>query len=292
MGVSRIPVELYQPDPVYGVRAVGRILAWFAAAVVLVPLLALWAGPWAAVLAFPFLGLKAHRLTQIMHECAHGSLFPGSRLNHEVGTFCGLLIGQNFEVFRAVHLLHHSTYGTPDDPEAPDYADFWTKSRRGRWAHVLRPLLLGSVSTYSVSWAALKTLPGPKRRQFLWALGIVQILLASLLTLGWRYPLLAFLYPLSLISVAPFLARVRSLAEHVPPSAESDAVFARSHDANWLDRALLYDLNTNFHAEHHHYPEVPSLHLPALSLEVSKRSFSHKPAYCMVHTVFELLRRP
>jgi fatty acid desaturase len=78
------------------------------------------------------------------------------------------------------------------------------------------------------------------------------------------YPELALLPLVSGSTFALFVSQLRGIAEHVARDASADARNVRSHASHWLDRIVLYDVNFNYHAEHHLHPEYPSCHLPAV----------------------------
>jgi len=281
----RLRTELTTPNFTYGGYVVTHSLALFALAFSLIPLLAAGIGPWAALLAVPFVGLRVYKLTMVMHDCAHGTLFGEPRINRNVGVFFGLLSGINFNAYGRLHFIHHTHYGEKGDPRGRDYLNYWSLSPGGRLWHLLRPLLGFNLIHFRNVMRVVEILPVRQQAIFFLAGFAVQGALATIATLGWRYPWLALIYPLSAATFGLFLSQLRVLAEHLPPQGSEGVPFVCSHEPNWIDAALLYDLNFNYHREHHTYPEVPSVCLPALSLEISKRNFSQKPAYCMVHTL-------
>ncbi len=283
----QLRAEMTTPNFTYGSYVVTRSLLLFALAFSLIPILAATLGPWAALWALPFVGVRAYKLTMIMHDCAHGTLFAEPRINRNVGVFFGLLAGINFNAYGRLHFLHHTHFGEEEDPRGRDYLKYWSFSPRARLWHLLRPLFGFNLTHYRNVMRVVEMLPIRQQGIFFAAGFAVQGALATIATLGWRYPLLALIYPLSAATIGLFLSQLRVVAEHLPPKGAGDAPFVISHEPNWIDAALLYDLNFNYHREHHTYPEVPSVCLPALSLEISKRNFSQKPAYCMVHTLVQ-----
>ena len=280
-----LQAKMTTPNFSYGSYVVIRSLALFALAFSIIPFLAASFGPWAALLALPFIGLRAYKLTIIMHDCAHGTLFAEPGINRNVGVFFGLLSGINFDAYGRLHFIHHTHFGENGDPRGRDYRSFWTLSPRARLWHLLRPLLGCNLVHYRNVMRVVETLPVSRQGIFFAAGFAIQGVLATIATLGWQYPFLALIYPVSAATVGLFFSQLRVIAEHLPPQGAEDAPFVCSHEPNWIDAALLYDLNFNYHHEHHKYPEVPSVCLPALSLEISKQNFSQKPAYCMVHTL-------
>ena len=85
-----------------------------------------------------------------------------------------------------------------------------------------------------------------------------------------------WLAPLPIVSGATFglfFAQLRGFAEHVAIPGQISAGCVRSHRQIKIDVFLLYDLNFNFHRDHHLYPRVPSCHLP----ELHRRLVSQQP---------------
>jgi fatty acid desaturase len=88
-------------------------------------------------------------------------------------------------------------------------------------------------------------------------------MLALVTGLG-RHPILALLPFVSTATFGLFFSQLRGMAEHGVTDAGASLRNARSHAPHLLDRMLLYDVNFNYHREHHEQPHIPSCHLPAL----------------------------
>ncbi len=99
-----------RPD---NVRAALQVL------VTLGPLAVLWVGttlgapqPWWLTVAIVLLmSLFLLRAFVLMHECGHGSLFRGARLNRVFGFLFGVVTGMPQFVWSAHHRYHHATNG-------------------------------------------------------------------------------------------------------------------------------------------------------------------------------------
>ena len=61
---------------------------------------------WGAAALTPLLGLFLYRLTFILHDCAHGTLFQSRHLNRTVGSWTGAIVGIDFALYRRLHFLH------------------------------------------------------------------------------------------------------------------------------------------------------------------------------------------
>lgn len=107
---ARILVRYHQPSRL---RSIGEI------ALTVIPLVALWLLAWAALsvgvwLALPLSavgGLFLLRLFAIQHDCGHGALFRGRRLNDWLGRVLGVFTLTPYDVWRRAHALHHAGTG-------------------------------------------------------------------------------------------------------------------------------------------------------------------------------------
>ena len=251
------------PSLSYALAAVTRNVAFYIAALVAIPVLAT-VNPWLPIAAMPFLGLAMYRLTMVMHDCLHGTLFPSATANRLCGIAAGALSGVEFHAFSRLHWAHHRRTGQPDDPQGSDYLSL-PGSRVGLVWHLLRPL-----AGYTVFklWQVMRELPPVRRRGHDLAVVVPVVVaqggaafIASDALAGW------WLAPLPILSAATFglfFAQLRGFAEHVAMPGQAPEGWVRSHRSALIDRLLLHDLNFNFHREHHLHPNVPSCHLPEL----------------------------
>jgi omega-6 fatty acid desaturase (delta-12 desaturase) len=69
--------------------------------------------PLGLLFAFPTAGLLV-RTFILMHDCAHGSLFPSRRMNEIVGFVTGAITMTPFAQWRRDHALHHASSGDLD----------------------------------------------------------------------------------------------------------------------------------------------------------------------------------
>jgi hypothetical protein len=132
-------VSALEPSRAYAGLAVARNVGFFLVAVAIVPALAALE-PWAPLVAAPLLGLSMYRLTLVMHDCIHGTLFRSARANRVCGIVMGALSGIEFHAFARLHGMHHRMAGQRDDPQGPDYLSL-PPSPMGIVWHLLRPLV-------------------------------------------------------------------------------------------------------------------------------------------------------
>jgi fatty acid desaturase len=243
----------------YGWSAVVRNALPFLLLLAIAPLLA-GVSPIAPWMLAPLIGLMAYRMTIVMHDCIHRSLFTEAPLNLRVGQWLGAVTGIDFHRFAVRHLRHHRTYGMPEDPQGFQYAGLESLGR-GRFAwHLLKPLLgLNLRHAAKESFLNPRNLRAAVRSGDLLRLAAMQGLVLATVTAGGEHASLAPLPFLSAVTFGLFFSQLRGIAEH---GAAGQSANVRSHRPNWLDRALLYDLNFNYHAEHHRQPGLPSCQLP------------------------------
>lgn len=269
---SQLPSELKTPDEAY---------AWWHIAKIILPLYALLliagvvaagtAYPWLAFLTLPFIGAQIYKITIIMHDCCHGTMFRSRTMNNRIGALGGYFVGTDFDSFRKLHWRHHSRYGETDDPQGDDYLDLDTTPRAALTWHVLRPLTgynLYKLFVFSRAPRAEADTPTQtslkNKISLLFGIGMVQLSLAAAATLFGAVWWTAVLYPVAAATFALFFSQARGFAEHVAMPGQSPVNHARTHLPNWVDKIFFYDLNFNYHIEHHSFPSVPSCHLPRL----------------------------
>lgn len=229
-----------------------------------------WAliSPAASLVLVPFLGLAAYRLTFLMHDCAHNTLFSNRRANSLVGRYTGWMIGSDFEEFRRLHWEHHRRFGKMDDPQGRDYLGLTHASRRQMIWHLLRPLF--GFNLFKIGGFIPKPVAGSspgslrKRLVFLAGVGGTQLAFAAVASGFGQYPIPIFFYPAAAATFGLFLSQTRGFCEHVPPAGRSTEEFLRTHEPNWFDRTFFYAINFNYHVEHHLFPSAPACRLPML----------------------------
>ncbi len=301
------------PDPRYAwlhvITVFGSLVLLMAAA----PWLWFYVSPFTVLVILPLLGASIYKLTIVLHDCSHFSLFAGKELNRKVGTICALLLGSDFETFRKAHWKHHKEYGNADDPQGRDYLGLQTSSRAHMLWHLVRPLFgynlfkLASFQTASLTEKAPSpALPHavgeraarashPLSREggggLGWgllpfaAMAAIQLALAFLATgfgqVWWLFPL----YPVAAASFALFYSQTRGFCEHVAPVGHVGEAHVRSHLPNMFDKIFFYTLNFNYHVEHHYYPQIPSCHLPAIAAGLVQSGKTYPQSRSILSTI-------
>ena len=130
----RVLARYRDPDTV---RSVAEI------ALTAFPLLALWAGMWAALQVSPWLCLPLAvpaagflvRLFMIQHDCSHGSFFRQRAANDWVGRVIGVVTLTPHDLWRRTHAIHHAGMGNLDERGIGDVTTMTVGEylSRGRW---------------------------------------------------------------------------------------------------------------------------------------------------------------
>ena len=63
---------------------------------------------------------QIYKITILMHDCVHGTLFASRRWNRVVGGLAAALTGVDFRTFARLHARHHRDYGRADDLQGLD----------------------------------------------------------------------------------------------------------------------------------------------------------------------------
>ncbi len=213
----------------------------------------------------PLVGLLIYRISLVVHECAHQTLFESDALNNRVGLLLGAMIGIDFQAYSREHFSHHQSYGTQNDPQGFLYRGINKMGPLALRVHFIKGLLgFNLIHTYAESILAPKNI----KRQILSG-EILLVILAQLTLLiavtdMGRHLSLALLPALSAVTFGLFLSQLRSMAEHGAYGDMREVGNVRSHSANWLSVILFHDMHFNYHLEHHLYPQCPSIHLPEI----------------------------
>lgn len=258
----------FEASDAYGWWITLRILAPFFVLIGSAPYLWDAVSPWTCLPIAFLLGVYGYKISFIMHDCSHDSLFRSRSQNRRVGVFCGWLVAAEYLEYKRVHRNHHRFNGTEGDPQIDEVAGFHGASKGRIIWHLTSALVgqrvLGYLAGYQTrsSWGQNSR---PKLDPaWLAATAATQLAVAALASGFGQVIWLIALYPASAATFALFFARLRTFAEHIEPDSLEITDFTRTHRPTWLDAFLLYDAHFNYHLEHHLFPHMPSRHLPKL----------------------------
>ena len=279
----RVPREWYVPSDAYGWRAVVVLFGVLLGCVAALPWLVDRWGLLAMLPVLPVIGAYVYKITILMHECCHRTLFRSRPLNDRIGLICGGFLVSSYDLFCRAHWQHHRHCGTEEDGEESDYLTLQDASAPLLMLHLLKPLLgvqaarlaigalQGLTSRFGASGrpvadaapaSARVSAPVVSPLAQLAAIVGCQLLIVVLATGGGRYPWLLVVYPATAATFGLFFSRVRAFCEHVRLDRHVSECSVRSHLPNPVDRLFFYTLNMNLHVEHHLFPQVPACHLP------------------------------
>jgi fatty acid desaturase len=277
--------EWLEPSDSYGWRATARNVAPLFALLGIAPVLAR-VNAFAPWLLTPVIGLFLYRITVVMHDCTHHTLFVSRTTNVRVGLLLGALSGVDFHRFCVQHWRHHRLYGRAGDPQGFHYLDLAKMTAGGLLRHLVKPLFgLKLRNVIDESLLAPGNLARSVRTGEIVIVALVQIVVLSIVTGLGRYPILAILPMVSGATFGLFFSQLRGIAEHGQLDAGVEPI-VRSHQPSRLDRVLLYDVEFNYHAEHHAHPQVPSCHLPSLH-RASGAPATPKSMFATLHDIYE-----
>jgi fatty acid desaturase len=233
-----------------------------------------------------------------VHEASHGTLARAqNRSDFWIDLLVATPIGMTVRGYRTPHLSHHAFLGTSRDE------DRWAFRIDTRGFRLWRALALGFVGYYGVAITVRKYLRPPGRRDdwsrererdrthvvTRWLMiatwNVLLLALSSSAGRAWMYPLL-WIAPL--LTVAVLFNIVRSTAEHQPPGFATrkelepdDWAVTRTTIPGPLETWLLYQVNFNYHFEHHTWPRVPFFHLPRLHRHLVEKGFYQRHPECL-----------
>ncbi len=285
--------ELYVPDDAFGWRAVVVLCGVLLLLVAALPVLVDRVGPLGIVVVLPLIGAYVYKLTILMHECCHRTLFRARATNDRVGLLASGFLVSGYDAFCRAHWQHHRHCGTDDDGEESDYLTLQDAPPSRLVLHLLKPLLgvqafrivvaaLGGLAARPGGAADADDMPDDAARvrgpivspaAQVASIAAVQFAIAALATGFGRHPWLVIAYPATAATFGLFFSRVRAFCEHVHIHRHEGECSVRSHLPNPFDRLFFYTLNMNLHVEHHLFPQVPACHLPRVRAQLADAGY-------------------
>ncbi len=267
----RLPARFRVKSDAYGWFLTARTTLPFLAILIAIHFLPNQPAMW--VIAAMLTGWSAYRIQFVLHDTCHMSLFNKRKTNDLVGVAAGLMIGNYFPRYRAIHFLHHKYNGLIEDPQLPDYLSDNQMNKKQFLRFILEPLwgmrLVPYLKRDLLEADIVKSrIPAPTKTWYLLLL-VIQFFIITLVTDFYSKPIFFVSLYGGMATLSLFLARLRTLAEHQQVNS-SYSDFSRTHKRNWFDTLMLQDANFCFHLEHHLYPSVQSRHLPNLLTELTE----------------------
>ena len=215
------------------------------------------------IVSFFLIGALQHRIYMIQHECTHYNLFQNKIPNIGIGSIFSYLIFFNWD-YRNIHLNHHKSLGTDNDPDSHNYINYPAKTTfflKDFLSHLLGFSAIKQFISQSIS--PNKVVKKHKNYEFFFLLlvQIILILIFSLINVYYYF----FFWLLPLITITKTLSHVRNIAEHIQIGNSTNKYSRyRTIYPSIIEGFFLSPLNFNFHAEHHLFPKVCFHKLPTL----------------------------
>ena len=137
-----IPQHLFEPNNVYGCIIVIRILGPFFCLLAIASAVWLNFSPWFCLFLVPFVGIYAYKISFIIHDCCHLSLFSSKKINFFFKNFCGALVATDFHDYRISHYFHHYKIFQKGDPTNLDLPKKVNIDRYSYLKYLISPLFL------------------------------------------------------------------------------------------------------------------------------------------------------
>jgi len=221
---------------------------------------------------FVVIATQQYALLILMHDGQHSLLHPSRAINNFISKWLiGAPCGTPFVRSQALHLAHHQTVGSTDDPAFQFYC-FGEPSPKGSLVslvvHFLRIMVFGRVAGHTRKGSTKKS------EGALASYGPVCLAQAAMVVVfvaagvWWAY---FVLWALPLATLVSFFDAFRQFGEHAEPTPDRSAGLRLiSTLSNPVERTFIAPLGMNYHAEHHMFPFVPYYRLRQLSAMISE----------------------
>lgn len=264
--VKKALLPLMRPD------GLGYLLQWFFAwlTIALAIVLAVKVqNVWVSVAVTVFIATRQHLLALLMHEQTHRLGFRSRWGDYFCELFVAYPIMVTLEGYRGVHLAHHVSYFSAEDPDyLRKQGPEWTFPQHWRYFILLivRDILaLNVLSTYRgkspIKVQSKHNLFSPPE----WLRPGYFLALIFLLTCTHTWTLFLLYWVLPLVTVMQGIIRLGAITEHrynlINPSIEESTPLI---ELLWWERLLLPNLNFTLHIYHHWFPTIAASRLPAV----------------------------
>lgn len=250
--------QLHQIKPWWNLTAVFFLLLW-----VFLGLLVMSEPHWSLrIAAYVLMGMIIHGLGNFMHEGIHGNLFRARRRDRWFGFLAGVPTLFPISAYGTNHLLHHKHTRTEKDP---DEIGSVTESKTLQSIIFYAWFIVGTlIYSFRIPYVVhTRGTPG-QRVAVVTERAIIIALLCGLLISAWAFGFLDVVFHCWVIPlvVASMLANIRVSAEHQMTVPDHPLRQTRTVTSNAF--YSFFNINLNYHLEHHLFPGVPWYNLPRL----------------------------
>ncbi len=218
------------------------------------------------IVAFLMATWAQHAIFEELHEGAHYRLVAARQINEYLTGLYGSLIGISLTHFRARHNMHHRHFGTPLDPDLPQYQTCPIGAKA--WLKYIAVNFTGYGAITSLLGAQSTLTTGKPSRQHPGFTIILQVIILGL-GVAIRLPLFYFAFWFApLITLTYGISHFRTLLEHYNAHTWLDPITGETCYGAFYDfspgiqRHLLgAQFGYNYHGSHHAEPSIPNYNL-------------------------------
>ena len=248
--------ELQRLKPLWNLTAVFFVLLWACLGV-----LVMSESHWSLrLVGYVVMGMIIHGLGNFMHEGIHGNLFRNRRWDRWLGFLAGVPTLFSVSAYGINHLLHHKHTRTEQDP---DEIVNITRNRTLLSLIFYAWFFMGTfIFSFRVSYVAHTRGTRQERVAVVTEQLLIVLSVGGLLISAWAFGFLdvvlhCWIIPLLLASG---FANIRASAEHQLTVADHPLRQTRTVTSNPF--YSFFNINLNYHLEHHLFPGVPWYNLP------------------------------
>ena len=250
--------HLHDVTPAWNLAMVLFIALWIATGVAMMKL-----DNWAVmVVGYIFIGILVHGIGNFMHEGIHGNLFRRPQLDRWIGFVAGAPTLFPVSAYGVNHMLHHKYTRTSQDPDEMHNLS----ENKGFLATFFYVWFWIGTIIYGFRVPLVTMARGTRQEKInsLTERALIVLSMVALFTAGYFYGFLMVIVHCWIIPllIAGILGNVRGWAEHQLTSPDHPLRHTRTVTSSAF--YSFFNINLNYHIEHHLFPRIPWYNLPKL----------------------------
>ena len=224
----------------------------------------------------------------VMHYCCHGTFFTQKHMNRRFGQLLASAMLMNFAAYKFFHMQHHRRTTVVGDSEpAGEIRNVWQYFWYAlNWDYItaFARMSIGSLFGYFPFFVRSEKACREVKVDAWLSLGFM----AGMLWLTWLFPLQALLVYWLPVQLAFSLNFFYVIGEHSGVEAGDDPLQNTQTFARQNRLFSFFNHNSNFHAAHHCFPQVPPDNIPAAHKLIEEKLKYSPVGYIELN--FQLLR--